>query len=35
LFPLLDISPELAIPGQGKVSTMAGGLDSSALQRIG
>jgi 2-amino-4-hydroxy-6-hydroxymethyldihydropteridine diphosphokinase len=35
LFPLLDIAPELAIPGQGKVSTMAGGLDSSALQRIG
>lgn len=35
LFPLLDIAPELAIPGQGKVATMAGGLDSSALQRIG
>ena len=35
LFPLLDIAPKLAIPGQGKVSTMAGGLDSSALQRIG
>ena len=35
LFPLLDIAPELAIPGQGKVATMAGGLDSSALQKIG
>ncbi len=35
LFPLLDIAPELAIPGQGKVATMAGGLDGSALQRIG
>ncbi len=34
LFPLLDIAPELAIPGQGKVATMANGLDSSALQRI-
>ncbi len=34
LFPLLDIAPELAIPGQGKVATMAEGMDSSTLQRI-
>ena len=35
LFPLLDIAPQLAIPGQGKVATMAEGMDSSPLQRIG
>ena len=35
LFPLSDIAPQLGIPGQGKVATLAAGMDSSPLQRIG
>ena len=35
LFPLSDIAPQLSIPGQGKVATLAAGMDSSPLQRIG
>lgn len=34
LFPLLEICPDLPIPGQGSVSGLAAGLDGTTLEKI-
>ena len=34
LFPLCDIAPTLVVPGQGRVSQLAGKLGDAGLQRI-
>jgi len=34
LAPLADVAPDLQVPGLGRVSTLAGRVDTSALERL-
>lgn len=34
LFPLCDIAPDLQVPGQGRVRTLAGRMEATGLQRV-
>ncbi len=35
LYPLRDLAPELWVPGQGRVATLAGACDRDGIERIG